>query len=193
MSGKWHLGQDNGSPPWQRGFDRVLSLRAGGMYFPQPELPRRRRCADRAGLENRCISTALPRRATRAVFGDNWYATYLWTDFGLRFIDDARKANKPFFLYLPYNAPHFPLMAPAELIAKHRGKYKAGWDRLREARYRRQIAMGLIDGRVAAEPARPGVTGLGIADRRRQGPLRPSDGRLRRDDRSHRHEHRHGW
>ena len=34
MSGKWHLGQDNGSPPWQRGFDRVLSLRAGGMYFP---------------------------------------------------------------------------------------------------------------------------------------------------------------
>ena len=34
MSGKWHLGQHNGSPPWQRGFDRVLSLRAGGMYFP---------------------------------------------------------------------------------------------------------------------------------------------------------------
>ena len=34
MSGKWHLGQDNGSPPWKRGFDRVLSLRAGGMYFP---------------------------------------------------------------------------------------------------------------------------------------------------------------
>ena len=34
MSGKWHLGQDNGSPPWQRGFERVLSLRAGGMFFP---------------------------------------------------------------------------------------------------------------------------------------------------------------
>ena len=61
----------------------------------------------------------------------NWYATYLWTEFGLKFIDEARKANKPFFLYLPYNAPHFPLMAPAELIAKHRGRYKAGWDRLR--------------------------------------------------------------
>ena len=34
MSGKWHLGQQNGSPPWQRGFERSLSLRAGGMYFP---------------------------------------------------------------------------------------------------------------------------------------------------------------
>ena len=81
------------------------------------------------------------------MFGENWYATYLWTDFGLKFIDEARKANKPFFLYLPYNAPHFPLMAPADLIAKHRGKYKAGWDRLRDARYRRQIKMGLIDAR----------------------------------------------
>jgi arylsulfatase len=61
------------------------------------------------------------------------------------FHDEARKANKPFFLYLPHNAPHFPLMAPQELIAKCRGKYKAGWDRLREERYRRQIKMGLID------------------------------------------------
>jgi len=87
-----------------------------------------------------------------AMFGENWYATYLWTDFGLRFIDEARKANKPFFLYLPHNAPHFPLMAPAELIAKHRGRYKAGWDRLREERYRRQIRMGLIDARWPLSP-----------------------------------------
>ena len=39
MSGKWHLGQDNGTPPWQRGFDRVLSLRAGGMFFPNQNFP----------------------------------------------------------------------------------------------------------------------------------------------------------
>ena len=97
--------------------------------------------------------TPTPRDAP--VFGQNWYATYLWTDFGLKFIDEARKANKPFFLYLPYNAPHFPLMAPAELIAKHRGKYKAGWDRLRDARYRRQIAMGLIDAAWPLSPREP--------------------------------------
>ena len=65
----------------------------------------------------------------------------------MKFIDEARAANKPFFLYLPHNAPHFPLMAPADLIAKHRGKYTAGWDRLRDARYARQTKMGLIDAR----------------------------------------------
>jgi arylsulfatase len=154
MSGKWHLGQDNGSPPWKRGFDRVLSLRAGGMYFPNQNFRGGGDALTARAREPLYLDgTPTPRDA--AVFGDNWYATYLWTDFGLRFIDDARKANKPFFLYLPYNAPHFPLMAPAELIARHRGRYKAGWDRLREARYRRQIAMGLIDRRWPLSPRDP--------------------------------------
>ena len=112
MSGKWHLGQDNGSPPWQRGFERVLSLRAGGMYFPNQNF----RGGDDA-LTAR-LRTALPRRhahaARRRRLRRQLVHDYLWTDFGLKFIDEARKANKPFFLYLPYNAPHFPLMAPAD-------------------------------------------------------------------------------
>ena len=154
MSGKWHLGQQNGSPPWQRGFERVLSLRAGGMYFPNQNFQGggdelTRRAQEPLYLDG----TPTPRDAP--VFGQNWYATSLWTDFGLKFIDEARKANKPFFLYLAHNAPHFPLMAPAELIAKHRGKYKAGWDRLRDARYRRQITMGLIDARWPLSPREP--------------------------------------
>ena len=145
MSGKWHLGQQNGSPPWQRGFERVLSLRAGGMFFPNQNFKGggdelTRRAQEPLYLDG----TPTPRDAP--VFGQNWYSTSLWTDFGLKFIDEARKANRPFFLYLAHNAPHFPLMAPAELIAKHRGKYRAGWDRLRDARYRRQIEMGVIDG-----------------------------------------------
>ena len=144
MSGKWHLGQDNGSPPWQRGFDRVLSLRAGGMFFPNQNFQGGGDVLTRRAKEPLYLDgTPTPRDAP--VFGKNWYATDLWTDFGLKFIDEARAANKPFFLYLPYNAPHFPLMAPADLIAKHRGKYQAGWDQLRDARYRRQIKMGLID------------------------------------------------
>jgi arylsulfatase A-like enzyme len=154
MSGKWHLGQQNGSPPWQRGFERTLSLRAGGMYFPNQNFQGggdelTRRAQEPLYLDG----TPTPRDAP--VFGNHWYATSLWTNFGLKFIDEARNANKPFFLYLAYNAPHFPLMAPAELIAKHRGKYKAGWDRLREARYRRQITMGLIDARWPLSPREP--------------------------------------
>jgi arylsulfatase A-like enzyme len=151
MSGKWHLGQQNGSPPWQRGFERVLSLRAGGMYFPNQnfqgggdELTRR--------AQEPLYLDGTPTARDAPVFGQNWYATSLWTDFGLKFIDEARNANKPFFLYLAHNAPHFPLMAPPELIARHRGKYKAGWDRLRHARYRRQITMGLIDARWPLSP-----------------------------------------
>lgn len=150
MSGKWHLGQQNGSPPWQRGFDRALNLRAGGMYFPNQNFPGGDELTQRAHEPLYLDGTPTPRDS--ALFGQNWYATYLWTDFGLRFIDEAKKAAKPFFLYLPYNAPHFPLMAPAELIAKHRGKYRAGWDRLREERYRRQIKMGLIDARWPLTP-----------------------------------------
>jgi arylsulfatase A-like enzyme len=144
MSGKWHLGQQNGSPPWQRGFDRVLSLRAGGMFFPNQNFAGGNEALTSRGREPLYLDGA-PTPRDSPIFGQNWYATYLWTDFGLKFIDEARRANKPFFLYLPHNAPHFPLMAPPELIAKHRGRYRAGWDKLREERYRRQIKMGLID------------------------------------------------
>jgi arylsulfatase len=151
MSGKWHLGLQNGSPPWQRGFDRVLSLRAGGMFFPDQKFEGGDDALTRRAQEPLYLDgTPTPRDAP--VFGQNWYATSLWTDFGLKFIDEARKANRPFFLYLAHNAPHFPLMAPSELIAKHRGKYRAGWDRLRDARYRRQISMGLIDARWPLSP-----------------------------------------
>ena len=151
MSGKWHLGLQNGSPPWQRGFDRVLSLRAGGMFFPNQKFEGGDDALTRRAQEPLYLDgTPTPRDSP--VFGQNWYATSLWTDFGLKFIDDARKANRPFFLYLAHNAPHFPLMAPPELIAKHRGKYRAGWDRLRDARYRRQISMGLVDARWPLSP-----------------------------------------
>jgi arylsulfatase A-like enzyme len=151
MSGKWHLGQQNGTPPWQRGFGRVLNLRAGGMFFPDQNFQGGDdELTARAHEPLYLDGTPTPRDSS--VFGKNWYATYLWTDFGLKFIDEARKADKPFFLYLAHNAPHFPLMAPPELIAKHRGKYREGWDKLREARYRRQIKMGLVDAKWPLSP-----------------------------------------
>ena len=153
MAGKWHLGQQNGSPPWQRGFDRVLNIRAGGIFFPNQnfqggdELTKRGQ--EPLYLDGRPIAHDSPE------LGQNWYTTYLWTDFALKFVDEAKKAGKPFFLYIPHNAPHFPLMAPPELIAKYRGRYKAGWDRLRNARYRRQIEMGVIQARWPLSPREP--------------------------------------
>jgi arylsulfatase len=90
MSGKWHLGQDNGTPPWARGFERTLSLRAGGMYFPnQNYTGGDNPLASRAKEPLFLNGVATPRDAP--VFGSSWYATYLWTEFGLKFIDEARR------------------------------------------------------------------------------------------------------
>lgn len=133
MTGKWHVGQNLGVVPWERGFQRSLNAPAGGFYYPE---------AQRAKLflNGQAIANDDPR------LPKNWYTTDLWTEYGIRFIDEALAAKQPFFLYLAHNAPHFPLQAPAEDIAKfRRGLYTNGWDKLREARYERQKQMGLID------------------------------------------------
>lgn len=137
MVGKWHLGQQHGTSPWARGFDRSLNHAAGGIYY-----------ANQLGKENAKIylnGKELPLRSPEV--GDAWYSTDLWTEFALRFIDEAKKENKPFFLYQAHNAPHFPLMAPQADIDRFRGKYLAGWDQLRQARYERQLQKGIIDQR----------------------------------------------
>jgi arylsulfatase len=133
MAGKWHVGQAQGVAPWNRGFMRSLNAAAGGFYYPG---------GDKAAL---FLNGEAVGSGGKGGVPAEWYSTDLWTDYSLKFIDEARSAKQPFFLYLAENAPHFPLQAPAEDIARFRGKFKAGWDKLREARYRRQIAMGLID------------------------------------------------
>lgn len=147
MSGKWHVGQTGleGVVPWKRGFDRSLNAPFGGFYYPQDP---------RAGLY---LNGQAVERGGKDGVPSEWYTTDLWTDYGLKFIDEARKQDKPFFLYLAYNAPHFPLEAPAEDIAKFRGKYMEGWDKLREERYQRQIQMGLIEKSWPLSPRPPEV------------------------------------
>ncbi len=119
-----------------------LNMRAGGIFFPNQNFQGGDELTER-GQEPLYLNGGRSPHDS-PVLGKNWYSTYLWTDFALKFVDEAKKAGKPFFLYIPHNAPHFPLMAPPELIAKYRGRYKAGWDRLRNARYARQIEMGMI-------------------------------------------------
>lgn len=128
MCGKWHVGQNLGVVPWKRGFERSLSAAAGGFYQPGDERTKL--------FLNGEPNPPLPK---------SWYSTDLWTEYGIKFIDEARAAKKPFFLYLAHNAPHFPLQAPAEDIARFRGKYRAGWDRLREDRLAKQKQLGLAE------------------------------------------------
>ena len=146
MTGKWHLGQQNGTPPWTRGFMRSLNSRFGEVYFPKEN--------DRPGtgmlyLNGREIPKDSPE------LGKNWYSADLFVDWGLKFVDEARAERKPFFLYIAQGTVHFPLRAPEDVIAHYRGKYMDGWDKLREVRHAKQIQMGIVDAKWPLSP-RPG-------------------------------------
>ena len=138
MAGKWHVGQQAGVVPWGRGFERSLNSPAGGFYYqgPRAELY----------LNGKLLAPEDP------ALPPGWYTTDLYTDYGIKFVDEALAAKKPFFLYLAYNAPHFPLQAPQDEIAKFRGRYKIGWDQLRQQRHAREIQLGIVDQAWALSP-----------------------------------------
>lgn len=73
------------------------------------------------------------------------YSTDFITDYALDWLDETFQQEKPFFLYLPLHAPHYPLQARPEDIAKYRGKYLKGWDAIRAERYKRMKKMGIIN------------------------------------------------
>ncbi|QDV47686.1 Arylsulfatase [Stieleria neptunia] len=143
MTGKWHVGFNHGVTPWGRGFDRSLNLPAGGLHF-----------SNQTGSKGRTKMFLNGEEVARddPQFDPPWYGSDLWTEQGIRFVDEAIAAEKPFFWYLAHVAPHFPCMAPEDTIAKYRGKYMQGWDKLREQRYARQIESGLIDDQWELEP-----------------------------------------
>jgi arylsulfatase len=135
MTGKWHMGGYRGTPPWSRGFMRSLSSKIGEVYFPD----QKQRREDGIDIDGKRVAHDAP------ILGENWYGPDLITEWGLKFVDEARAAGKPFFWYLAHSSVHFPLQAPQEDIDRYRGKYLVGWDKLREDRHRRQIEMGLVD------------------------------------------------
>lgn len=73
------------------------------------------------------------------------YKTDFITDYALDWLEEIIDDNKPFFLMLPYHAAHYPLQARESEIKKYRGKYKKGWDVIREERYERMKQLGIID------------------------------------------------
>src|SRR5207237_9680670 len=79
-------------------------------------------------------------------------------DHALDFLALARKERKPFFQYLPFNAPHFPLHAKPEDIRKYADTYTKGWDKLREERHARQIELGLFPKGTPLSPRSPYTT-----------------------------------
>ena len=130
MSGKWHItvdgafGHPNGTYPVQRGFDRYYgSLTGGGSYWHPNFLYNNLTLVDQ--------------------FPDDYYYTRAISDSAVSFVRQHPK-DRPFFLYLAHFAPHQPLQAPAERVARCRERYRVGYDVLRRERFERQQRMGLV-------------------------------------------------
>jgi arylsulfatase len=135
MAGKWHVGMGHGVAPWQRGFDHSAVTPYGELYFPNQPQP----IAQNIFLDGERVPTSSPRVGT-----GNWYSSDMFVDWQTKFFKQAESEHKPFFLYMPFTAAHFPIMAPAEDVARFKGKYMRGWDAVRRDRFARQKKLGII-------------------------------------------------
>ena len=128
MVGKWHVGM-HGMEKWplQRGFDRFYGILAGATSYLAPH--------DGRGLY--LDNTKLP------VPEPPYYTTDAFTDKAIEFLG-TRKDDDPFFLYVAYNAPHWPLHAKQEDIDKFKGKFDAGWQAIQEQKRQRMIDLGIV-------------------------------------------------
>ncbi len=123
MVGKWHAA----GIPFERGFHRHYGFMGGGTDFFAGD--------DSFTLDGK--PWPVPKQ--------DFYVTTALTDHAVKFIREEKQSysDKPFFLYLGYNAPHASIQAPADQVAKYRGKYLKGWDAIRRERFEKQKALGL--------------------------------------------------
>jgi arylsulfatase len=128
ITGKWHVGSQRPHWPTNRGFDRFYGVPEGGGFYFRLKKGR-----------SLVLDEALVQPQ-----GD-WYTTDAFTEYAVKFVEQATNRGKPFFLYVAYNAPHWPLQARPRDIARYRGKYMVGWDTIRQQRYDRMIKLGVID------------------------------------------------
>ena len=140
MTGKWHAGQT----PYQRGFDRYYGLTDGCCNFwnpghargaePEPAKKKVRRWA----IDDQEFLPFTPE-------DPDFYTTDAFTDQAIGYLNEYKAETKPFLLYLAYTAPHYPLHASPEDVAKYRGRYQdIGWDLLRTQRFATQQTLGIL-------------------------------------------------
>lgn len=140
MSGKWHLGVREEDSPARHGFDQSFDLAQGGGSHFGTDLSKAPGDGGTTYWENGRRLAALP----ADFYSSDAYAGKLIEQLG------RADAGKPFFAYLTFTAPHWPLQAPAADIARYRGKYDDGFEALRQRRVARLKALGLVPANVAA-------------------------------------------
>jgi arylsulfatase A-like enzyme len=134
ISGKWHLGTDD---PTKHGFEEFYGTLVSAKRFFDPDHLIRRPDG----------------RQPRQYRDGEFYATDAVTDHAIDFLRLADKTpGKPWFLYLAYNAPHFPLHARKQEIAKYANRYHDGWDKLRQERLGRMKQLGVVPEQTRLSP-----------------------------------------
>jgi arylsulfatase len=129
--GKWHLGYRPDEWPIRRGFDRSFALIGGAMNYwggssTGPRTP--------MALDDQPWSPP----------HDGFFSTDAFTDRAVEFLDEAKAKGQPFFLYLAYNAPHWPLHAPPEDVEPYKDTYDDGWQATRQRRMRKMVQLGIV-------------------------------------------------
>jgi arylsulfatase A-like enzyme len=130
MSGKWHLSKE----PTDFGFERYFGHLSGACSFFKGD--------------NTFRLDGQPWKVPDSGF----YTTIAKVDFALKFLADARKEEKPWFLYLAFNAPHAPIHALEQDYRKYRDHYAAGWDVIHQRRVRKLSELGILDAQTEVSP-----------------------------------------
>jgi len=133
MTGKWDLGMDQGYTPATRGFDRsFVQLGASSSFFAEPLM-----FVNTTGFEED------GRPLEFSDLPEDFYVTNTYTEKMLGYLKSSPE-DKPWFAYMPYTAPHWPLQLPEDWLDKNSGKYNAGYDVLRSQRVTQATAKGVI-------------------------------------------------
>ncbi|HET8546792.1 MAG TPA: arylsulfatase [Bryobacteraceae bacterium] len=135
MAGKWHVGEERPHWPVDRGFERYFGLISGASNYFRVQPGRRYAYNDQPWQPS-----------------GPFYLTDAFTDHAIQFLEEFGRGTQPWFLYLAYTAPHWPLHALPDDIAKYEGRYLKGWDVLRRERHARQIELGIVDRRWPLTP-----------------------------------------
>jgi len=140
--------------PTRRGFDRFYGLNEGCCNYFNPGLRRPGENEPGRKYPNEQRAWAEDGEMIRPYTPEekDFYTTDAFTDRAIDYLEEYGGDDKPFLLYLSYTAPHFPIQAWPEDIAKYRGRYMIGWDAIRQQRYERLVKMGLIDAQWSLPP-----------------------------------------
>ena len=134
MTGKWHLGLTQETSPAARGFEKSYTLLQGGAGA----------FANMAPIVGPGKALYQENDVKLEELPEDFYSTRFYTDLMQEYISADLEDGKPFFAYLAYTSPHWPLRAPQESIVRYRGVYDAGYDVLREKRLQALKDLGLV-------------------------------------------------